>query len=443
MPVPTQSTRARRFAQVPSLVDDTWASEVLPLLPSDLDAQARSLNAFVRVRGIASSSDLLRALLAFVLADHSTRSLGAWAVLIGLADLCEAAWRKRLRLASPWLGWLLSALLAHSPTRPLPTSRRVRLIDATCVPRTGGRGDGWRVHYDYDLSRGCLGSVSITPYSTGERLDTYPMLAGDIVVCDGGYGYRRSVATARQAGADVVTRLHPRTFPLQDHAGQPFDILAWLREPGPGVREFEGWCVEAGKRYRVRLLACPLPPEQAKRATARRARKAQRKQRRLGSEARFVAGWLLIVTTLSAKEWPAGEVFALYRARWQIELVFKRFKQLLRVRALRCKRDEVALATIRALLIAWVVQENLGQLLRQALAAPVSRAVSSWQLAQLSVATLRQAVVGSWTRQRLLECLPRLRRYVCSSPRTRVQQETKIRRWLNQHRAMAAVPSPS
>lgn len=156
-----------------------------------------------------------------------------------------------------------------------------------------------------------------------------------------------------------------------------------------------------------------------------------------------MAGWLLVVTRLEAKEWPADEVLWLYRARWQIELVFKRLKQLLRVRTLRCKRDDVAEATLRALLIAWVLQEDLGRELRRALASEASRPVSSWQLAQLSVATLRQAVSGTWTRARLVECLPRLRRYLCSSPRSRVQHETAVRRWLNQHRAMAAVSSPS
>jgi hypothetical protein len=123
--------------------------------------------------------------------------------------------------------------------------------------------------------------------------------------------------------------------------------------------------------------------------------------------------------------------------------VFKRFKQLLRVRALRCKREEVAEATIRALLIAWVLQEDLGRALRRALADEARRPVSSWQLAQLSVASLRQAVVGSWRRARVLECLPGLRRFVCVSPRKREQQETLLRRWLNQHRGMARVPSPS
>ena len=443
MPIPAHPTALAPTAQAIAVTTDAWTSEILPQLPPDLEAHARSLKAFVRVRGLASATDLLRALLAFVLADHSTRSLGAWAVLVGLADLSESAWRQRLILAGPWLGWLLSALLAVTPVRPVPTTRRVRLIDATMLMHTGGGRASWRVHWDDDLTAGRLGSVTLTTQATGEHLDHYPLQPGDILVADGGYGYRRSVATAQRAGADVVLRIHARTFPLEDAAGQALDLRAWLRQPAPGVRVWTGWCRLAGQRYAVRLVAAPLPPEQAARAGARTARKAQRKQRRLGPDARFLAGWLLVVTTLAARDWPADELLRLYRARWQVELVFKRLKQLLRVRALRCQRTEVAEATVRALLIAWVVQEDLGAQLRQALAAEARRPVSSWQLAQLSVATLRQAVCGSWTRARLVACLGRLRRYLCGSPRRRVQQETQVRRWLNQHRGMVAPPMAS
>ena len=191
-----------------------------------------------------------------------------------------------------------------------------------------------------------------------------------------------------------MLRIHARTFPREDAAGQALDLRAWLRQPAPGVRVWTGWCRLAGQRYAVRLVAAPLPPEQAARAGARTARKAQRKQRRLGPDARFLAGWLLLVTTLAARDWSADDLLRVYRARWQVELVFKRFKQLLRVRPLRCQRTEVAEATVRALLIAWVLQEDLGAVLRRALAPEANRPVSSWQLAQLRAC--RGGRTGCW-----------------------------------------------
>lgn len=477
MSQPHHDTLKKEQTQVCSWVNDLWESEVVPRLPENVEEEAHRLKAFQKVRQVSSASDLLRGLLAYVLCAPSFARLGAWAVLIGLADISKDAWRKRLRLASAWLQWLLGELLAV-PAAPNwlqgHTAGQVLVIDATRLRQPGGTGDDWRLHTAYDLRAARLCQVTVTDRHVGESLLHYRLRPGDIVLTDNGYGYRRSIALVVKLQAHTVVRITPSSFPLEDKQGQPIDVLLWLAKLGAGIGSVQSlrcWCRWEEQRYEVRLIARRLSEETTRRVRQQKIRKAQKDGRTASEATLLLAGWLLLVTTLPQEEWSNQDVLCLYRARWQIELLYKRMKQMLRLEQLRSVHVESVQAIIRLLLVAWVLQEEVASSLRALLSealSPVIEAesgtaaestsesesgtaaeittesgtaaesepenlsgpISSWVLTGLCLDTLRQQVQGQWSEARLRACLPQLRRFLISSPRQRVHQETAIRRWL-------------
>jgi len=432
--------------QALALVNHLWETEVVSQLPADLEEQAQKHKAFQRQRQVANAYDLLRAILGYVLGGLSTRQWGAWAVIIGLADISDRAWSKRLQKSGAWLLWLFGELtVIETGAADLfrQTAGRVLLIDAATLKQIGGNGDDWRLHTAYDLIAGRLAQVVVTDHTQGEKLDHFELEVGDIAVADGGYGYRSSVAAVKKNQADGVFRIHPDTFPLEDKFGHPLDLWPLLRKTkGPRLWERQAYCTHNQQRYSVRVIACKLPPEQAGLARKRAEKRARKKGRPVSLNSLVLAGWVVLITTLEAPDWPAQDILRLYRVRWQIELVFKRMKQMLNMHSIQCKRPDSVQATIRALLVAWVLHEQqatqvrslLQQLIQSALsetlALPVARPISSWSISKLCVQTLRQQVLGQWSMARLRACLPRLQRFLTGKRRKRGHQETDVRRWL-------------
>lgn len=190
MSQPVYDSEACSQMQLSPRLGDLWETEIVPQLPAELDEQARVLKALQRTREIDRASDLLRALLAWALGGCSFRQLGCWAVILGVADISEAAWRKRVRLCGDWLQWLLMEQLVPRRESCQPERRssqpRVILVDGTSLGQTGGNGDDWRVQMAYDLVEGRLVDVQIGDQHFAETLAGLPGGRGDLFVGDRG-----------------------------------------------------------------------------------------------------------------------------------------------------------------------------------------------------------------------------------------------------------------
>jgi hypothetical protein len=444
------------------LNDTVWNEVVSTRLPAHLEAQARQLKAWSRQRGLRCVSDLLRALLVYACCQYSFRELGMWAVLKGLGALSERAWRKRLDRARPWIAWLLTELLGvHQTPTWLPKGMgRVLLIDATRFKTPAGTGDDVRLHQSYDLRAGRMAQVQLTDRHQAESLSHFELRAGDLVVTDAGYPVGSSVELTQQSQSVLLQRTAASQLHLEDEQGHTINVKERIKHlPANRLKEVEGWvCLpKSGERARVRVLCYRLPKEQAKKARERKAAKLRKKHGpKYNQELVWWAGWVILVTTTNPAEWSGKELVALYRARWQIELFFKRLKQCLRLHQLRLEDWERVSCVLQLTLIGWWLQEEEAQWMREILTSvllPLADdlgevdepqeslaqqekeewVLSSWTLAHFCCEQVRTMLRGAWSRRRIQECQQALRRYVRSRKRKRGHRETEQRAWV-QHR---------
>ncbi|HEY4033079.1 MAG TPA: transposase [Ktedonobacteraceae bacterium] len=234
--------------------------------------------------------------------------------------------------------------------------------------------------------------------------------------------------------------------------------------PDGGIFSRPVWISYLHKRIKLRLIIFRLSQEKQEKAERRTKRKASKNQQKVQSSTLYFSGWVLAVTTLSQEHWSDQQVLQLYQARWHIELLFKRMKQLLKLQSLRCKTIATAKATITLLLLGWALLEEESSAIRLAMSdamhctqrtcegtlfgQEISNAswwqddqrdpLSEWMLVEACFDLFCQQIRGSYTAERFRACLPRLQRFLCSGHRDRPHLYTQVSRWLG-----TPAPEPS
>jgi hypothetical protein len=147
---------------------------------------------------------------------------------------------------------------------------------------------------------------------------------GSLRIADLGYFALAVFAAMAAAGEYFLSRLQFGTHVL--HPDTAVEVLHWLaKQPGP----FVDVSILLGQEQRLpcRLIAWRLPPEQANRRRQKLREETMSKKGREPSEERLAwCDWTILVTNVPGELLRPEEAAVLYRARWQVELLFKRWK---------------------------------------------------------------------------------------------------------------------
>jgi hypothetical protein len=249
-----------------------------------------------------------------------------------LVDFLERLFREATKLVvgsdralAPILERFTSVTVIDSSTITLPDEMQEQFRG--CGGSYGGGAAAMKLQTELELRSGALGHVEIEPGRSPDSATSRQDVRrgkGSLRISDLGYFSTAKFAEMTAAGEYFLSRLQFGTHVL--HHGLTVDVLAWLaKQAGP----FVDVSVLLGKEQRLpcRLIAWRLPQEQANRRRQKLRQEMMSKRGREPSAERLAwCDWTILVTNVPEDLLTPKEAAVLYRARWQVELLFKRWK---------------------------------------------------------------------------------------------------------------------
>jgi hypothetical protein len=228
---------------------------------------------------------------------------------------------------------------------------------------TYGRGQSaLKLQTEWDLRGGAITHVEIEPgrspdSATGRQQAA--RLKGSLRITDLGYFNVPVFADMAKQGAYFLSRWQFGTTVLLPN-GDALELRNWLNQQR-GATIDQPILLSKEHGLKCRLIAWRVPEEQANRRRQRLHREHQSKYGKPPSADRLAwCDWTVLVTNVPVEMMSVNEAVILYRARWQVELLFKRWKSQDRVALLKgstVTRQMVGLWSrlLAALLQHWLV----------------------------------------------------------------------------------------
>jgi hypothetical protein len=237
-----------------------------------------------------------------------------------------------------------------------------------------------KLHVRWELKSGRLWGPALTDGRCSDHrspLAQEELPEGSLYVSDLGYFCLREIAQRNRHHRYTLTRLRAGTA-LFDHKRKPLSLSQVLPQRVGQMKELR---VRVGAQEQVpmRLLMVRVPKEIGDKRREDLLADAKRRQQSVSEETLRLADWTLLITDAPVKRLPFQAALVLLRERWQMELLYKLWKQYAHVDEWRTANPWRSLCELYAKLIGVVLQHWLIVLF-------------AWHDAQRSLVKLAQVV---------------------------------------------------
>jgi hypothetical protein len=249
----------------------------------------------------------------------------------------------------------------------------VRLIDSSVIALPVSQADRYRgggvkgghvksalkLQTELNLKSGQIQGIQIEPGrqpdQATDRQHVRPQ-KGSLRITDLGYFNLAVFAMIHAADAYFLSRTQHTVSVQCDR--KAVNLVTWLF--GQGVNVVDQEVVLGTKnRLRCRLIAWKVPP-QIENSRRRKLRQSMKDRgRAVSKQALQSCTWEYLITNLSEEQLSVREAIILYRSRWQIELLFKRWKSCCQIDRLDGLNDEIKMTRLWIRLCAAILQHWL------------------------------------------------------------------------------------
>jgi hypothetical protein len=237
------------------------------------------------------------------------------------------------------------------------------------LPGSGGSASkaGACLQFEFDIKSGHIIDLNLTPANrpdAKDALETMETVAiNDLVIRDLGYFSYGSLTNISNKGAYFISRLNPKTVVYEMIKGKltrlDFKTLYYRMKRDNLSRIYKEVCIGNQVKMPVRLVIELMPDE----VYEKRMRKIQKLHKKKGyqtsEEYKFLSRFNLFVTNVSKETLPDEVISALYRIRWQIELIFKIWKSIIGIHHTRKMKYKRWLCMLHFKLLIMIVNWNI------------------------------------------------------------------------------------
>jgi len=230
-------------------------------------------------------------------------------------------------------------------------------------PGSGGSASdaGCKIQLCYDYLHGILSFFELGPSNRPDnwwsRKIPQFLQAGDLLITDLGYFCLLTFNQIAECGAYFLSRYHTNTAVL-DESEKSIDLCQILRATTNDTVELNVRLGSSNQKYVMcRLIGMRVSSDVAKKRREKLTRTTLKKRKKLPhADSLYLCNWTIMVTNAPAQLLSVDTLRPLYCLRWQIELLFKQLKSVLKIhKSCSCRDPRVQCELLGRMIVGIII----------------------------------------------------------------------------------------